>query len=324
MRVLVVSMAGLCLAACSGPAETPASSAPAALDEPMDTTPSAPENTLDLPEFHKSTLVLTDVPEPTGPAVSLFNGENLDEWDGWLGYEDPGTTYEFHTDQPMGPGGMGTTFSVVEEDGEPALFIMGEDWGSLMHRQDFGDYHLRLEYKWGETRYPPREDLPHNNGLLYHSHGEPGAVFGTWARSAEFEIMYGSTGMFVRVGDELEGRTNAGFDAAILSPYVRYMPDGEEITVTGSIWNAENHTDEENPVGEWNVVDLYVLGDRAVHVLNGVPVMELWDLCDVIEEGGPCVPLTSGKIQLQSEGADAWFRNITLEPIDSLPAIEIR
>jgi len=110
MRALLLIAGGLALAACAPDAEKPAVEPDVALDEPMEVTaPAAPENRLGLPRFSASTLTLANIPEPTGPALSLFNGEDLDAWESWLGYDDPGTTYEFHTDQPIGPGGKGTT-----------------------------------------------------------------------------------------------------------------------------------------------------------------------------------------------------------------------
>jgi hypothetical protein len=36
------------------------------------------------------------------------------------------------------------------------------------------------------------------------------------------------------------------------------------------------------------------------------------------------VPLTHGRIQLQSEGAETFFRKIVLEPIARLPKITVR
>ncbi len=59
-----------------------------------------------------------------------------------------------------------------------------------------------------------------------------------------------------------------------------------------------------------------MLGDRAIHVVNGVPVMEVRDL----KADGQ--PLTHGAIQLQSEGAETFFRDIVLEPITSLPKVK--
>ena len=35
----------------------------------------------DMPVFTPQTLVLKDIPAPTGPAVALFDGADLDQWD---------------------------------------------------------------------------------------------------------------------------------------------------------------------------------------------------------------------------------------------------
>ena len=140
----------------------------------------------DLPSFTPQSLVLKNIPAATGPAVALFNGKDLDQWDAWLGYADPGQTYLAKHDASLGVGGKGTIFTVVNEDGEPAIHVNGPTWGSLVHRGDYANYHLRLEYKWGKARYAPRQAMLPNNGLLYHTHGKPGAVWGTWATSVEF------------------------------------------------------------------------------------------------------------------------------------------
>lgn len=276
------------------------------------------------PEIKQQHLVLKDVPPPTGPVASLFNGRDLDEWEAWLGYPDPSLTYIVNPPQkPIGPGGIGTMFRVVEEDGAAALYVNGETWGGIVHKAEFENYHLRLEYKWGETRYAPRLDQPHNNGLLYHSHGAPGAVFGTWMPAVEFEIMLGSVGMIVPVGTHVGVRTEAARDRTIIYPHRRFMIGGRTVNVEQPAWNVEAATDAEKPVGEWNILDLYVLGDRAVHVVNGVPVMVLHGLSTTDPANGETRPLTRGHIQFQSEGAETYFRNVTVEPIAALPRVEL-
>lgn len=269
-------------------------------------------------------LRLVDVPTPTGPARSLFNGRDLSDWDSWLGYPDPAVTYR--GDPGVSP--IGTSrdrpgdFAVRMIDGAPAIWIKGETWGSLVHREDLRDYHLRLEFKWGDKTYAPREKLPQNNGLLYHTHGEPGTVFGTWSPSMEFEIMRGSTGMLVAVGRNVRGRTTVGHDAKLIAPHLRFQVRGQEVDMVNGTptWNVEAARDVERPVGQWNTLDLYVVGDRAVHVVNGVPVAQVRDMATIAPDGSRR-PLTHGRIQLQSEGAETWFRNITVEPISSLPRI---
>lgn len=269
-------------------------------------------------------LRLVDLPTPTGPARSLFNGRDLRDWDSWLGYPDPAVTYRDDPGQsPIGTGrDRSGDFAVRMIDGAPAIWIKGETWGSLVHREDLRDYHLRLEFKWGEKTYAPRETLPQNNGLLYHTHGEPGAVFGTWSPAMEFEIMRGSTGMLVAVGKDVRGHTTVAHDASLIAPHLRFQVGGQEVDMVNGTptWNVEAARDAERPVGQWNTLDLYVLGDRAVHVVNGVPVAQVRDMA-VVAPDGTRRPLTHGRIQLQSEGAETWFRNITIAPIASIPRI---
>jgi hypothetical protein len=280
----------------------------------------------DAPAFKTQRLVLRDIPAATGPAQALFNGRDLDAWTGWLGYADPAQTYRRPpASAPLGVGGKGDVFAVVTEDGAPALRISGLTWGSLVHSGDFSNYHLRLEYKWSGKRHAPRLRQPENNGLLYHTHGKPGAVWGTWARSVEFEIMTGSVGMVVPVGEGLSVSSAVAVDPAIPNPKQRFMlgaPAGKAVGNTDN-WNIENNFNADKPVGQWNVLDLYVLGNRAIHVVNGVPVLEAWDICEPEGGSGNCMPLTHGAIQLQSEGAETFFRNITLRPIARLPSIHL-
>ena len=264
------------------------------------------------------TLVLAEVPKATGPAVSLFNGQDLKDWDAWLGYADPALTYKRPAIAPIGATAQSAEiFKVTIEDGRPALYVNGKTWGSLVHKGDFQNYHLRLQYKWGGGRWPPRADQAPNNGLLYHSHGAPGVVWGTWSQAVEFEIMTGSIGMVVPVGEAISATTTAVDDPGLIAPKLRFAPGGREQVAKGGTpnWNVEAYGDAEKPAGAWNTLDLYVLGDRAVHVVNGVPVLEVHDL----KADGQ--PLTHGAIQLQSEGAETFFRDITLEPITALPRI---
>jgi len=275
------------------------------------------------PPFAPQVLWLADIPAPAGETISLFNGRDLADWDTWLGYRDPAVTYQDNPAQPIGAGPVGATmFSVVEEDGAPAIRVDGATWGSIVNRRELSNYHLRLQYKWSGKRHAPRLALPENNGLLYHSNGEPGSVYGTWMPAVEFEIMTGSTGMVVPVGTQIGVRTFVGQDRRLAEyPHRRYMVGGREIDVAQPAWNVENGRDAEHPVGVWNTLDLYVLGDRAIHVVNGVPVMEVHNLTVTDRATGERRPLTSGRIQFQSEGAETFFRNIQVTPIASLPRI---
>jgi hypothetical protein len=276
-----------------------------------------------IPIVPPQVLTLADLPVVQGTRIVLFNGADLNDWDGWLGYLDPAETYKSnHSVSPIGMGGIGEDFKVVFEDGEPAIYIKGKMWGGLTHKGDFGDYHLSLQFKWGKYRYDPKLHDPQDSGLFYHSHGPAGGEVGTWMSAIDFDIINGQVGRIVPVGRGLHLRTTIGRDPNLFNQRRRYVIGGRELDVTGGgSWFAQNATDQEKPAGDWNTLDLYVLGDRAIHVVNGVPVLEAWNICNAERTDVRCEPLTHGRIQLQSEGSETFFRHITLEPIKSLPRV---
>jgi hypothetical protein len=278
------------------------------------------------PNATRQHLVLADLPRATGNRTSLFDGRSLNGWQAWLGYADPALTYgSGPNDRPIGTArDTRNDFAVRRTDAGPAIWVNGRTWGSLVHRADLGNYHLRLQYKWGAKTWPPRDRQPPNNGLLYHTHGVAGEVFGTWRPSLEFEIMKGSTGMAVAVGGKVRARTTVTSDPSLIAPHLRFRVGGRPIDMVNGTptWNVEAATDAERPIGQWNTLDLYVLGDRAVHVVNGVPVAAVTDIATIGPDGRRR-PLTHGQIQLQSEGAETWFRAITVEPIATLPRIVV-
>jgi hypothetical protein len=61
---------------------------------------------------------------------------------------------------------------------------------------------------------------------------------------------------------------------------------------------------EEKPLGEWNSYDIVCTGDTVTLTVNG----------QLANKTSGCVP-ASGRIGLQSEGAQLEFRNIYLEPV---------
>ena len=205
----------------------------------------------------------------------------------------------------------------MTENGEPAIRISGEIWGALISQREFEDYHLRLEYKWGTARFAPRAEAPPNTGLLYHSVGPDGAFWSYWMRSAEFEIMEGRTGDFTSV-DGITGIARTDWDRSTGYPWQRYTPEGSETPLGGATFRVAASADFENPVGEWNQIDLYVHGDAAAHFVNGEVVFRVTDLAHRVD--GDSVPLTRGALQLQSEGAEVFFRNIEIRAIDALDA----
>uniref|UniRef100_UPI0035CAA0A6 3-keto-disaccharide hydrolase n=1 Tax=uncultured Sphingomonas sp. TaxID=158754 RepID=UPI0035CAA0A6 len=283
------------------------------------------------PTFTPQRLVLSDLPKPVRPAIALFNGRDLRGWDTWLGAAEPITTYAPVRGKSIGLNHDDShVFSVVTEDGAPAIFANGKIWGGLLTKGIYQNYHLHLQFKWGANKWTP---FPRNNGVLYHSHGAYGAFFGSWMQAVEFEIVPHSVGMVLTVGSSRDGRSfdgvdwrvgaqvPVGHDATIPYPGRRYLEGGRVVPVAFPAYNVDAGKDAENAIGSWNTLDLYVVGDRAIHVVNGVPVMVVEKISTTDGPGGKRHALTRGRIQLQSEGAETYFRAVTLEPITRLPKI---
>jgi len=268
-------------------------------------------------------LRLVDRPRPAGPARALFNGRDLTGWEPWLGYADTSLTFRPQTAPGTAPP-LGTSvdtseiFTVANVDGAPAIRAGGRYWGSLAYVGDLADFHLSLDYKWG----PARAGEVRNNGVVYASHGAPGGVFGTWMAGMEFQLQHGSNGMAIPMGNRVRAHVTIAQDRSIAYPYRRFRLGGRDIDLANGnpAYSVEAANDAERPVGAWNHLDLYMVGNHSIHVVNGVPVMELRDLGE-LDPAGRRVPLTHGRIQLQSEGAITWFRNIRVEPIRTLPRV---
>ncbi len=120
----------------------------------------------------------------------LFNGKDLSGWETFLGTP-PGAKELFGRNRDPK-----SVFSVVEVDGAPALRISGEGLGGVATLAEYENYHLELEFKWGEKRFAPRANEPRDSGLLYHATGDYHPTTG-WLESVEFGILEGGeTGDF--------------------------------------------------------------------------------------------------------------------------------
>ena len=142
--------------------------------------------------------------ERRGPWTPLFNGKDLAGWDTWLGKPHkltdlPGLARN-REGEYLQPVGLNTdprqVFSVVSLDGAPAIRISGEVYGGLITRQEYENYHLRFEFKWGTRRWPPREQAVRDSGCCYHSIGPHDESYGFWMKSFEFQIQEGDCGDF--------------------------------------------------------------------------------------------------------------------------------
>src|SRR5689334_13601338 len=174
-------------------------------------------------------------PQPTG-WKPLWNGKNLDGWTTWI--QAPSPTSDVPglkrdaDDKYLEPIGSGrdplNVFTVAQDvDGRSAIRISGEAFGELRSKLSFSNYHLKLQFKWGEKKWPPRDrpETQRDSGLLYHVHAEPGAQGRTWARSIELQIQEHDVGDLYAVGSTIAVRSKVR--SGTNPPLYDYDPSGE-------------------------------------------------------------------------------------------------
>jgi hypothetical protein len=246
----------------------------------------------------------------------LFNGKDISGWDTYIG-PDIDSKGKYITGQPLGLNNdPRKVFTVVNQDGENIIRISGENWGALSTQNAYENYHLQLQFKWGGLTWGQKKGKKKDSGLLYHSVGKYGADYGAWMRSQEFQIEQGNCGDYWGVAG---GMADMPVTIKTDTEYV-YNPKGALITFKDGTKQGRHcikQGDSENPVGQWNTVDLYCHGDTSIHVVNGKVMMVLYH--DRQVDNGQETPLNKGKIQLQSEGAEVYYRKIKIQPIDRLP-----
>ena len=233
--------------------------------------------------------------------TSLFNGKDLTNWDIYIGTALTG--FENLKDQATPE----SVYSVVKKDGENLMRISGDVNASIASKEEFENYHLKLEYKWGDTEY-----TAFNSGLLYHSYGEFGSGLDTWMNSIECQLLTENNGDAYSMGTtafDVKINKNNQYDANGTLTTFGDDQEGGEI--------ARKQSDNEKSMGEWNVVELYSFGSKTIHIVNGKKVMECENTGKIVD--GKILPLTKGKIQIQSEGGEMLIRKIEIKSISKLP-----
>lgn len=253
----------------------------------------------------------------------LFNGKTLAGWSTYLTKPDPswdvpGLKRDANGKYlaPIGKNHDPLHVFVVENvDGLPAIHISGQGFGVMTTNETFSNFHFRVQVKWGEKKWGSKLNSPRDCGLLYFVHGEPGFDHETWPRSIEFQIQERDTGDLYALGAQttVNSRPTVGPNGRTL---YHYDPTAEPVLFTQKppIGNrCVRLEDAEKPPGEWNTLDLIVLGADSIHIVNGKVVMRLHGAQRL--DGTEPAPITSGQISLQTEGAEVYYRNIEIRSI---------
>jgi hypothetical protein len=251
---------------------------------------------------------------PRGPGLILFNGTNLNGFYTWL----VDTRYEDSR----------VVFSVTNR----LLRISGNGLGYLATTNEFENYHLIAEFKWGKRNWPwgNRVGGARDSGIFLHSTGPDGSSHdgnGAFRAAIECQIFQGASGDFLLIrGNDSDGKLIAPRLSAEVGsepdrdgwPYWRRGGVVTNIVRWGRLnWFAKDLAwkditdfrgaqDLEKPAGEWNRIECVCKGARISVRLNGTLVNEAFD-----------VSPQRGKILLQCEGSEIFFRQFELHSLKS-------
>lgn len=195
-----------------------------------------------------------------------------------------------------------------------------EDLGYVATKDAYKDFHLGVEYRWG--RKNPSDKYVRNSGVLLNAVGPDGSQGGVWMTSIECQLAQGCEGDLIVI----PGKTAQGmpFPATITSPTViaadgktRWQPDGKPTVYSGKqFWwskhepffkeliDTRGKDDVASPLGEWTKVECVCRGSRITIKINGETVNECHDASP-----------SAGKVLLQTEGHEVFFRNLELRPL---------
>lgn len=255
--------------------------------------------------------------EPTVPdrVISLFNGTDLSAFFTW------DVKYGRDNDRDH-------VFTVVERvDDAPAIRVSGQHFGGIITHRRFANYRFVCEFRWGLLTWQPRRDKTRDGGVLFHCQGEPGNnqpdLRGAYMESVEYQLIEGGTGDLILVRGHYRDRPEPvcpTLHTTIVPGTRRWDPQGTAVVLKLGFhrtdwqhkspeWKDElgfrGPRDVEKRVGQWNRLEAILDGGNVTFYLNGVKVNE-----------GRDGSHKEGRILIQSEGAEMFFRKIELHPLN--------
>jgi hypothetical protein len=162
------------------------------------------------------------------------------------------------------------------------IHITGKEFGYLATEKAYSNFYMRLEFKWGTKKWPPRDadTTKRDNGVLFYVPLD--AEDKVWQKSVECQIQEGDVGDFWMIDS-----------ATIVFDGVRTTPKDYQ--------RAQKKKDGEKPTGEWNTVEIISDRGNITYIVNGITVNQ-----------GSAPSINNGRIVIQSEGAEIFYRNVEI------------
>jgi hypothetical protein len=185
--------------------------------------------------------------------------------------------------------------------------------GYIATEQEYGDYHLRFEYRWGKKKFQPRYALKRDAGFYYHITG-PDAV---WPRSLQFQVEETNVGDLIALyGMQLDTWADPATLDRDQPTFLAPDRGGRPRVMGGKGISYQKRSPEGVEIDGWNTVEVIAEGDSTVHLLNGREVNRGRGIRFVDpEKGGSARPVTRGRVALEIEAAEIFFRNVEIREL---------
>lgn len=253
--------------------------------------------------------------------VPLFDKE-LSKWEVWTGA--PHTSVDIkwadkctnpNDGKPMGKGDPLKVFTMTQlDDGSEALRVSGQVLSALTTKEKYSSYRLRTEVKWGTKRFPPKQGGARDSGIIFHCHGPDGIFWNAYKQGLEFQVQEGEIGYYYRIGSVT---VKASLENVIPGKKSTYSPLGiwHEVGTQGS-FSFRGHEAVEDRKG-WTQIEIIVDKDRAIYLVGGEVVGAFQEAKGKM--GKQMALITEGQIQIQSAGAEVFYRNMEMQKITGIP-----
>lgn len=251
---------------------------------------------------------------------------NLSQWEMYLSYKHKdGYSGKIPTDAngveilPIGYNkNVNNMFTVIQENNEPVLKVTGEYYGCVFTKEKFRNYRLKMKVKFGAKKWEPRTTKLMDAGVLYHSQGEAGVDYWrAWMLSQEFQIMEGHFGDYWNIANsaiDIRAYISEGSMNSVADESQDFIPFG---TNTENMGFCMRKLNAETPNNGWTEIELICFEGKSLHIVNGKVVMVLQN--SRFFDGQNFQPLVEGKIQLQSEAGEVYYKDIKIKPITKMP-----